>query len=236
MDISPGIQESVLLKTPKSRKMMWSSFKANGITVEEQVMGMTVTQLRKFGDELDICISRDMHRHDIQIRILWRLEWLGKCALGKAGSAKAWCPPGDGINNTNPRGLRVKKVENIKPSALDAAQLDQKSMMCNLRKEIEALRKENEELKSDLRKSESLRVEMQNKCVESRNKVNPKDLLRKVLDLKRTRSLAVGKDAQAGFILNLTHKKPVFTALDQHLVGFNHVSRTFGEYPVALLS
>ena len=39
-----------------------------------------------------------------------------------------------------------------------------------------------------------------------------------------------------GFILNLTHKKPVFTALNQHLVGFNHVSRTVGEYQVALLS
>ena len=140
-------------------------------------MGMNVNQLHGIAKEIDINITKEIDRHDLQKQIIWRLEWLGMSPVQKAGDAKPWCPPVDEMIIKSPKTM---KDDQIKTDTLNYLPSNTNLTISFLKQELETLRAENDDLKSGLRKSESLRKEMEGKFAERRFKVDNKELLEKV--------------------------------------------------------
>ena len=153
---SDGLEElSVLPKnglsiTANNKRTVKNLLNTRGARVNEQLTGISVNQLRGIAEEIDINVTKEINRFELQKLITWRLEWLGMQPARKAGAAKPWFTPVDEkiIKNAN-----TMQLGHLKPDCSKQPVSDTKSALCLLKQELKALRAENEDLKSGLQKS-----------------------------------------------------------------------------------
>jgi len=100
---------------------------------------------------------------------------------------------------------------------------------------VRNLSQEVADLKSGLKRSETLREDLERKLV-SVGGNNTKDLLRKVIGKDNTRIISGGGDERMGLFWDLESKREAFGLLDQHLDKLDHASRSRNEQPVAIIS
>ena len=108
---------------------------------EEWVLALSMSQLGKLGNELNIIFKSEISKTELVQKIICRLDWIARSSIEKSANASAWAPPPVNLYSGKDPIVQTAPVQphvpvNNKPSIEQAAGI-------SLKKEIETLRAEN---------------------------------------------------------------------------------------------
>ena len=172
---------------------------------EVGVANLSMSQLRKLGENLNLSFTSEIRKADLEGKIICRLEWLARSSYEKLNSASGWDPPSEKVLCSSKVSLDKSSCGARSPHVTDTLfpSKEQSEGRC-LQKVIESLRAENNNLKSSLQKSESRRREIEIKLNQVCFKGGLESRWQELINSNWTSVLKAWDDDEAGLLFNLS--------------------------------